>query len=199
MTEITWLVGLGNPGAGYYYHRHNIGFRLIDALRDHGNFTPWQPAMKKQAMMAKGELKAMGTSYKLQLIKPMSYMNLSGQVLQGALASAQEKTTIGNVMVLHDEIDIPFSQVKIKFGGGEAGHNGLKDISARLGRDYHRFRFGVGHPGARHLVSDYVLQDFTKEEEETLTRLIPLAVENFHHLVAGDAGAFLQLYAKPIN
>ena len=196
-TEIKWLVGLGNPGAGYAGHRHNIGFRLLDALRDHGDFTPWQAAMQKQAMVATGELKGeLKPSYKLQLIKPMAYMNLSGQVVQGAIAKSQEKMTIGNIMELHDEIDLPFGQIKIKFGGGEAGHNGLKDISARLGRDYHRVRFGVGHPGDKNLVSDFVLQNFAKDEEEKLSQLIPLLAKDFYHLLAGDKARFLDIIAK---
>lgn len=187
MTEIKWLAGLGNPGAGYYYHRHSIGFRLVDAIHQAGRFSAWQPAQQKQALMAKGEF----AGHKLQLIKPMAYMNLSGQVLQGAMAKAQEKITLGNIMVLHDEIDISFAQIKIKCDGGDAGHNGLKDISARLGRDYHRLRFGVGHPGARHLVADFVLQNFSLEEEAQLEKIIPLFVDNFHHVLAGDNATFL--------
>ncbi|MDI9314400.1 MAG: aminoacyl-tRNA hydrolase [Hydrotalea sp.] len=198
-TQIKWLVGLGNPGAGYARNRHNIGFRLLDAIQLAGHFSPWQLFAKWQVVVAQGEIIHNNARYPLTLIKPLAYMNLSGQALQSAMAKAQEKITIENILVLHDEIDLPFGHAKIKNGGGEAGHNGLKDISERLGRLYHRFRFGVGHPGARELVSDYVLEDFTQQEEQELSELIPVVMKNFHHILAGAPEKFLADYTSAVK
>lgn len=194
MQVITWLVGLGNPGTGYQYHRHNIGFRLVEAIQLAGDFTPWR-AERQQLASSQGQL----AGHKLRLIKPMTYMNLSGQVVQGALARGREKITPAQILVLHDEIDLEFGRVKIKWGGGHGGHNGVRDLAARLGPDFGRLRFGVGHPGHRDLVSDFVLQNFSTDEEKQLQRLISLVVKHLPILLADGPESFLQQWSAQAN
>ncbi|MGI9461095.1 MAG: aminoacyl-tRNA hydrolase [Alphaproteobacteria bacterium] len=188
--HIQWLVGLGNPGQDYHRHRHNIGFRLLDEIYQQGDFSNWQFGSQKKFATAKGML----SSHHLWLIKPLGYVNLSGKILQSIIARAQEKITLANIMVLHDDIALDFAKIKIKFDGGDAGHNGLKDISECLGKNYGRLRFGVGHPGAKHLVSDFVLQDFSNHEEKILSPLIPVIAKYFHHILDHHNGIFLQHY-----
>jgi PTH1 family peptidyl-tRNA hydrolase len=164
----TWLVvGLGNPGPGYSRNRHNIGQMVLDDLasRVGGNFK----THKSRAQILEGRLGIGGP--RVILAKPLTYMNLSG----GPVSALSKFFDIpaSNVVAVHDEIDIPFNTIKLKSGGGEGGHNGLRDMSRALGtKDYYRVRVGVGRPPSRMETADYVLKDFPPVEAKELPFLI---------------------------
>src|SRR6056297_3617388 len=152
------FAGLGNPGTKYAGNRHNIGFMALDRIAaDHG-FGPWKA--KFQGEIAEGRL----GGEKLLLLKPMTYMNLSGQSVGEAMRFY--KLAPGDVTVFHDELDLAPGKVRVKTGGGHAGHNGLRSIHQHIGESYARVRLGIGHPGRKELVSHYVLQDFPKSERD---------------------------------
>ena len=153
------IVGLGNPGSGYAYHRHNIGFRLLEALRTDVSFPGW--SVKFQGLTTTGML---GRT-KLILLQPQTFMNLSGTSVQGA--AQFYKVPPENILVIHDDIDLAPGKIRFKQGGGHGGHNGLRSIDSHLGKNYWRLRIGVGHPGHSDQVAGYVLHDFPKEEEKT--------------------------------
>ncbi|MDF3819427.1 aminoacyl-tRNA hydrolase [Leptospira sp. 96542] len=159
------IVGLGNPGSKYQNTRHNIGFMIVDVLAE------------KMGIGFKDVKKYMETSentdkYKVHLLKPMEFMNLSGKAVQ--TIAAMYKIPPEQILVVQDEVDIPFGKIKNKIGGGTAGHNGLKDIVAKIGsQNFHRLRFGVGKPEKGGMeVADFVLQNFNAEEKEKLPELI---------------------------
>lgn len=220
------IVGLGNKGAKYQQQRHNIGFQLVDAIQQQGNFSNWTPMLNQSALVSKGEWLGgnwgsgahLGDNHghpkqspnQLILLKPMTYMNLSGQAVQGFLTKERLPLPdiLPHIMVLHDDIDLDFLRIKIKWGGGDGGHNGLRDLTARLGNGYGRVRIGVGHPhrqkgmdngmgngmamGGRApadsnqlSVSDYVLSDFTKTEQSAISQFIPKFLTNCQHLITG--------------
>lgn len=167
----TWLVvGLGNPGPNYQHNRHNIGQQVLDALAE------------KQSLRFKshktGSLicELSDQSQKLILAKSQGFMNLSGHPVQKLLQFYSLKPE--NVIVIHDELDIEFGEIRKKFDGGHAGHNGLRDISAKCGTNYHRVRFGIGRPPGQMAVSDFVLQNFSTVERKELPVLIELAVDH---------------------
>ncbi|MBF4993025.1 aminoacyl-tRNA hydrolase [Arthrobacter gandavensis] len=168
MTSNTWLVaGLGNPGPGYSRNRHNVGQMVLDELasRMGGSFK----SHKSRAEVAEGRLGIGGP--RVILAKPLTYMNLSG----GPVSALARFYGIGpeNVVAVHDEIDIPFNSVKLKLGGGEGGHNGLRDISKALGtKDYLRVRVGVGRPPGRMDTADWVLKNFGTAESKELPFLV---------------------------
>ncbi|PRB68792.1 aminoacyl-tRNA hydrolase [Arthrobacter sp. MYb213] len=168
MSSDTWLVaGLGNPGPGYAGNRHNVGQMVLDELAKRvGSKFKTHPS---RAQIIQGRISVGGP--RVVLAKPMTYMNLSG----GPVANLAKFFGIGveNLIVVHDEIDIPFDTVKLKRGGGEGGHNGLRDISKAMGsKDYLRVRAGVGRPTSRMDTADWVLQDFSKSEKQNLPFLI---------------------------
>ena len=168
MSSDTWLVaGLGNPGPGYAGNRHNVGQMVLDELAKRvGSKFKTHPS---RAQIIQGRISVGGP--RVVLAKPMTYMNLSG----GPVANLAKFFGIGveNLIVVHDEIDIPFDTVKLKRGGGEGGHNGLRDISKAMGsKDYLRVRAGVGRPPGRMDTADWVLQDFSKSEKQNLPFLI---------------------------
>jgi peptidyl-tRNA hydrolase, PTH1 family len=169
----TWLVvGLGNPGPGYSQNRHNVGQMVLDELagRVSGHFK----AHKSHAQILEGRLGIGGP--RLVLAKPLTYMNLSGGPTS-ALAKFYDIAP-DHVIAIHDEIDIPFNTIKLKIGGGEGGHNGLRDISKALGtKDYLRVRVGVGRPPGRMDTADYVLKDFATAEKKELPFLIDDAAD----------------------
>jgi peptidyl-tRNA hydrolase, PTH1 family len=150
------LVGLGNPGLKYAANRHNIGFVTVEAIARRHGFGAWR--RKFQSEVAEGSLG--GT--KVLALKPQTYMNDSGR----AVGEAARFFHIApdNIVVLHDELDLPLGKVRLKTGGGHAGHNGLRSIEAHIGPAFHRIRLGIGHPGEKALVHHYVLDDFTKAE-----------------------------------
>ena len=178
MTE-TWLIaGLGNPGPGYSRNRHNVGQMVLDELaaRIGGNFK----THKVRAQILEGRLGPGGP--RVVLAKPLSYMNVSGGPVSG-LATFYSVDP-AHVVVVHDEIDIPFNTVKLKLGGGEGGHNGLRDISKALAtKDYLRVRVGVGRPQGRMDTADYVLRDFSTTEKKELPFLVDEAADAVELLV----------------
>lgn len=173
MTSDTWLVaGLGNPGPGYAHNRHNVGQMVLDelAVRVGGSFK----AHKSRAQVLEGRLGIGGP--RVVLAKPATYMNLAG----GPVSSLAKFYSLdpAHVIAIHDEIDIPFNTVKLKLGGGEGGHNGLRDISKALStKDYYRVRVGVGRPPGRMDTADYVLKDFGTVEKKDLPFLIDDAAD----------------------
>ena len=175
-------VGLGNPGAKYAGNRHNIGFMAVDRIAaDHG-FTPWRA--KFQGEVAEGTL----AGGKVLLLKPSTYMNLSGQSV--AEAARFHKLALTDITVFHDEIDLAPGKLRVKTGGGHAGHNGLRSIHAHLGDAYHRVRLGVGHPGHKDAVPHYVLHDFGKSDRDWLDAMLHGLSDGAPALATGDAARF---------
>lgn len=158
------IVGLGNPGLEYALNRHNVGFMAVDEIVRRHNFSPYKQKFK--ALVAEGRL---GTE-KVLVIKPQTFMNLSGQSVGEFLRFY--KLDSQDVIVLYDEIDLEAAKFKVKLGGGNAGHNGLKSLSAHIGNDYHRVRIGVGRPAQKSQVSNYVLSNFSKADKDWLVPLI---------------------------
>lgn len=149
--------GLGNPGAKYAGHRHNIGFLVLDGIQEDHGFSPWKSQFK--GLVSSGHI----DGRKILLLKPSTFMNESGQAVQAALSFY--KLSLSDLTVLHDELDLAPGKVRVKTGGGLAGHNGLKSINKLCGGpDFHRIRLGIGHPGHKDRVASYVLSDFDKSE-----------------------------------
>jgi len=158
------VVGLGNPGNKYNNNRHNIGFMAVDEIVRRHNFTG--PKSRFQALTYDGRL----GNEKVLILKPQTFMNLSGQAVSEA--ARFYKIPPEDVFVFHDELDIPAAKVKFKTGGGHAGHNGLRNIDQHLGKDYHRIRMGIGHPGDKDRVHGHVLGDFAKADRDWLEPLL---------------------------
>ncbi|MEO0692784.1 MAG: aminoacyl-tRNA hydrolase [Pseudomonadota bacterium] len=176
------FVGLGNPGAKYAQNRHNVGFMALDQMAgDHG-FGPWRA--KFQGQMAEGRL----GPKKVVLLKPETFMNLSGQSVGEAMRFF--KLTPADITVFHDEIDLAPGKLRVKAGGGHAGHNGLRSLHAHIGPDYQRIRIGVGHPGHKDAVPGYVLRDFAKADQGWLDDLLRGIGDGAEALAAGDTGRF---------
>ncbi len=181
------IVGLGNPGAKYARNRHNIGFMAVDQIAaDHG-FSPWRS--KFQGQIAEGRF----GSTKITLLKPETFMNLSGQSVGEAMRYL--KLSPEDIIVFHDEIDLAPGKVRLKTGGGHAGHNGLRSIHGHIGPDYDRVRLGVGHPGHKDAVPGYVLRDFPKADADWLDDEMRGIGDGIEHLIAGDGGKFLNAIA----
>ncbi|WP_404383492.1 aminoacyl-tRNA hydrolase [Caenispirillum salinarum] len=177
------VVGLGNPGAGYAKNRHNIGFMAADEIvRRHG-FSAWKS--KFQADYADGII----GGEKVMVLKPMTYMNLSGQSVGDACRFF--KILPRDVIVLYDEIELAPGKIRVKQGGGHAGHNGLRSIDQHIGKDYWRVRLGIGRPPGKEQVAKYVLHDFSKTEEEWLTPLLEAVAKHMPLMVKGDEGRFM--------
>ncbi|MFD0418727.1 aminoacyl-tRNA hydrolase [Streptomyces sp. NPDC127108] len=178
-----WLiVGLGNPGPGYAMNRHNVGFMVADLLADRigGSF---KRAAKAQAHVLEGRIGPMGPgSRRVVLAKPGSYMNLSG----GPVTALRDfyKVPTANVVAVHDELDIDYGVLRLKLGGGDNGHNGLKSMTKAMGADYHRVRFGIGRPPGRMQVADFVLKDFSGTERKELDYFVDRAADAVECLVA---------------
>lgn len=176
------LVGLGNPGAKYARNRHNIGFMAVDAIAGAHGFGPWRQRFRGEA--AEGRL---GTE-KVLLLKPGTYMNRSGDAVAEALRFFKLGTEA--LVVFHDELDLAPGKLRVKAGGGHAGHNGLRSIMGHLGAEFTRVRMGIGHPGHKDAVSGYVLHDFARAEEGWLDDLLRGISDGAAALAAGDAGRF---------
>jgi PTH1 family peptidyl-tRNA hydrolase len=176
------FVGLGNPGARYAGNRHNIGFMAVDAIARRHGFQPWRRRFHGQT--AEGAIGGV----RILLLKPETYMNDSG--LAAAEATQFFKIPVGDVVVFHDEIDLPAAKLRVKTGGGNAGHNGLRSVSAHIGNDYRRVRLGVGHPGVKDLVHAHVLNDFAKSEREWVETLCDAVADNAGLLAQGDDAGF---------
>jgi PTH1 family peptidyl-tRNA hydrolase len=184
------LVGLGNPGGSYARNRHNIGFMAADEFVRRHSFSPWRA--KFQGQVAEGSL----DGEKVLVLKPETFMNLSGQAV--AAAARFHKIANGDVFVIHDELDLPPAKVRVKRGGGAGGHNGLKSIDAHLGNDYWRIRLGIGHPGDKTLVTPYVLGDFGKSDQDWLIPLFDGIADHLSLLFAGNDAGFMTKLAQAV-
>ncbi|RFC73863.1 aminoacyl-tRNA hydrolase [Streptomyces sp. AcE210] len=177
-----WLiVGLGNPGPEYAMNRHNVGFMVADLLAERigGKF---KRAGKAQAQVLEGRIGAPGPqNRRMILAKPMSFMNVSGGPVTGLRDFY--KVPVGNIVAIHDELDIDYGTMRLKLGGGDNGHNGLKSITKSMGADYHRVRFGIGRPPGRMQVADFVLKDFSSTERKELDYLVDRAADSVECLV----------------
>jgi len=182
------IVGLGNPGEKYAGNRHNIGFMAVDEIARGYTFGPWKKRF--QGLATEGQI---GTE-KCILLKPMTYMNETGRSAGEAMRFY--KLSPQDVIVIHDELDLKPGTVRVKTGGGNAGHNGLKSLSAYIGNDYMRVRLGIGHPGEKALVIHYVLQDFAKADREWLGPLLEGVARGVARLVEGGEAAFLSEAAR---
>jgi PTH1 family peptidyl-tRNA hydrolase len=172
------FVGLGNPGRQYARNRHNIGFMAIEAIaRRHGFATA---RSRYQGLVSEGSI----AGEKVLLLEPQTYMNESGRSV--GEAARFHKIPVGDIVVFHDELDLAPAKCRIKVGGGVAGHNGLRSITAHVGNDYKRVRMGIGHPGDKSLVYGYVLNDFAKSEEPWVEALCDAIADNAGLLVTGD-------------
>jgi PTH1 family peptidyl-tRNA hydrolase len=176
------IVGLGNPGTEYAKQRHNVGFMAVDAIHRRHGFTPWRRRFRGE--VAEGTL----GGEKALLLKPQTYMNESGRSV-GEAANFY-KIEPADVLVIHDEVDLPPARIRMKTGGGSAGHNGLKSVSAAIGDGYRRLRIGVGHPGVREAVPSYVLHDFPKADAEWLGPLFDAIADNAPLLAEGKDSTF---------
>ena len=176
------VVGLGNPGPKYAGNRHNIGFMAVDEIvRRHG-FSAWRKRF--QGETAEGML----AGDKVLALKPQTYMNESGRSVGAALRFFDIDPA--QVIVLYDEIDLASGKVRVKLGGGAAGHNGIRSITAHIGPHFQRVRLGIGHPGERGLVHPHVLSDFAKADRNWLDPLIQAVAENAALLIKGEDGSF---------
>jgi PTH1 family peptidyl-tRNA hydrolase len=164
------FVGLGNPGAKYAHNRHNIGFMAVDEIARRHGFSPWR--RRFQGETTEGSL----DGERVVLLRPMTFMNESGRAVQEAAGFF--KLAAGEVTVFQDELELPAAKVRVKVGGGIAGHNGLRSISAHIGNDYRRVRLGIGHPGVKELVHGYVLSDFAKDERPWVAALCEAVAES---------------------
>jgi PTH1 family peptidyl-tRNA hydrolase len=176
------FVGLGNPGARYAGNRHNIGFMAVDAIARRHDIAPWRRRFHGAA--AEGTVGA----HRVLILKPETYMNESGNAVAEALHFF--KTPLRDLVVLHDEIELPPAKLRVKLGGGNAGHNGLRSISAHVGNDYRRVRLGVGHPGVKELVQPHVLSDFAKSDRPWVEALCEIVAENAELLAKGEDATF---------
>lgn len=177
------VIGLGNPGAEYARNRHNIGFMAVDEIVRRHSFGPFRA--KFQGLFSEGQI----GGRKVLVLKPQTYMNLSGQSV--AAAARFLKIPVEDIIVLHDELDLPPGRVRVKRGGGAGGHNGLKSIDSHLGQNYRRVRLGIGHPGDKAKVSGYVLHDFAKADESWLAPLIDALADSLPKLLQGDEPGFM--------
>jgi len=176
-------VGLGNPGPQYALHRHNVGFMAADIIADMHHF----PAPRKQfqGWFAEGRI----GGEKILLLKPATFMNDSGRSVRAALDFY--KLTVEDVTVFHDELDLAPMKVKVKRGGGTAGHNGLRSTDAHIGADFRRVRLGIGHPGHKDRVHNYVLGNYAKAEIDPLAEMLGAIAAEAHWLAAGDDARFM--------
>lgn len=177
------LAGLGNPGAQYQHNRHNAGFMAADAIARRHSFSPW--TKKFSGLVAEGML----GGEKALLIKPQTFMNLSGQSVGEALRFY--KLTPADLVVLYDELDLAPGKVRVKTGGGAGGHNGIRSLDQHVGKNYRRVRIGIGHPGVKELVHSYVLGDFSKADRDWLQPLMDAIGEHAGLLAKGDDNSFM--------
>ena len=176
------IVGLGNPGRSYARNRHNIGFLAIDEIARVHRASPFRRRCQGEAAeVSFGAERAI-------LLKPQTFMNESGR----AVAEAQRfyKIALSDVIVCHDELDLAAAKIRVKLGGGNAGHNGLRSITAQCGNDYRRVRLGIGHPGDKALVHAYVLNDFAKSEEPWVEDLCRAVADEVALLAANENESF---------
>ena len=176
-------VGLGNPGALYAMHRHNVGFMAADAIAEVHGFSPVKKAF--QGWTQEGRI----GGEKILLLKPATFMNESGRAVGEAMRFY--KLDMGDVTVFHDELDLAPFKVKVKVGGGTAGHNGLRSTEAHIGNAFRRVRIGIGHPGHKDRVTGHVLGNYAKAEIEPLTDLLGAVAAEAEWLAKGDDARFM--------
>lgn len=191
MTSIRLIVGLGNPGREYETTRHNAGYWWVDELARLQNLS-FKNEPKFHGLMARGQLH----DHEMLLLKPQTFMNVSGRSV-GALAQFYKIAPM-EILVVHDELDLPPGVARLKLGGGHGGHNGLKDIIAHLGtKDFWRLRLGIGHPGERSEVSNFVLHDPRREERELIDAAMQRALDVAHLVIEGKTeAAMLKLHSN---
>ena len=177
------FAGLGNPGAKYANNRHNVGFMAADAIARRHFFSHW--TKKFQGLIAEGSL----DGEKIILIKPQTFMNLSGQSVGEALRFYKLDPTA--VTVFYDEIELPAGKVRVKIGGGSAGHNGIRSLDQHIGNNYRRVRIGIGHPGVKEMVHGHVLGDFAKSDREWLDPLLDAIADDAGLLVKSDESGLM--------
>ncbi|KAB2851756.1 MAG: aminoacyl-tRNA hydrolase [Hyphomicrobiaceae bacterium] len=182
------FVGLGNPGAEYVRHRHNVGFMALQRIADRHGLGPWRKRFHGLAC------EGMIAGRRAMLLQPQTFMNDSGR----SVGEAQRylKIAEADVVVFHDELDLAPGKIKVKTGGGNAGHNGLRSISAHIGNEYARVRIGIGHPGSKELVHGYVLHDFAKDDAAWLDPLLDAIADAAGRLAGGDEARFLTDVAR---
>jgi len=176
-------VGLGNPEPQYALHRHNVGFMALDVIAEDHGFSPWKKQF--QGLTSEGRI----GSDKILLLKPLTFMNNSGRAIRAALDFY--KLTPEDVTVFHDELDIAPMRVKVKRGGGTAGHNGLRSTDAQIGPDFRRIRIGIGHPGHKDRVTGYVLGNYAKSEMDALAAMLGALSAEAGWLAQGDDARFM--------
>lgn len=176
------LVGLGNPGKNYAHNRHNVGFMAVDSIHDRWKGGPWRRKFHGEV----SEATVIGV--RVMFLKPLTFMNESGRAVSEA--ANFYKVSLNDIVVVHDEIDLPPGKFRMKSGGGAGGHNGLKSITAHMRDGYRRLRIGVGHPGRKELVPQYVLQDFARHDNGWLDPMLEAFCEEAPLLVRGDDASF---------
>ncbi len=185
------VVGLGNPGEKYAHNRHNIGFMAADEIVRRHSFSAYRA--KFQGELAEGKL----SGEKVLVLKPQTFMNDSGRSVKEAVTFY--KIPSENVIVLHDELDLAPGKLRVKRGGGHAGHNGLRSIHAHIGEGYARVRFGVGHPGHKDRVSGHVLKDFTKADQDWVVAELDAVADNLDLLFDGRDSDFMTRVAQTLR
>ena len=175
--------GLGNPGAQYALHRHNVGFMAVDVIADRYNFSPWKRGF--QGFAAEGRI----GPERIILLKPQTFMNESGRSVGEAMRFY--KAEVGDVTAFYDELDLDPMKLKVKTGGGAAGHNGIRSMIAHIGADFRRVRLGIGHPGHKDRVTGYVLGNFAKAEMDPLSDLLAAIAAEAEWLAKGDDVRFM--------
>jgi peptidyl-tRNA hydrolase, PTH1 family len=176
------FVGLGNPGPSHASNRHNIGFMAVQAIARRHEISPWR--RRFQGVAVEGNI----AEERVLLLLPGTYMNESGRAV--AEAANFYKLDAGNIVVFHDEAELSPGKVRLKRGGGNAGHNGLRSVSEHIGNDYHRVRLGVGHPGDKNLMERYVLQDFATSDWPWVEALCDIVADNVALLIEGRDSTF---------
>lgn len=182
------LVGLGNPGPAYAGHRHNIGFMAVDRIAEVHHFDPWRARFL--GLAAEGRI----GGEKLLLLKPQTFMNESGQSVRRAVDFYKHEAW--PVSVFYDELDLAPGRVKVKTGGGAAGHNGIRSITAHIGPDFERVRLGIGHPGHKDRVLGHVLSDFAKTDREWVGAVLDAVAMETPWLLANDPERFMTEVAR---
>jgi len=177
------IAGLGNPGRRYAGNRHNIGFMAADEIHRYHRFAPWRARFEGETS------EGLIGGHKALVLKPATYMNESGRAVSGAMRFY--KLTPADIVVIYDELDLPPGKLRIKQGGGGAGHKGLKSIEAHIGGNFRRMRIGIGHPGAKELVNGYVLHDFARADREWIDPLLATIAENAALLAEGNDATFM--------
>lgn len=183
--------GLGNPGANYALHRHNVGFMAVDAIAATHGFSPW--TKKHKGLIAEGRI---GDS-RILLLKPQTFMNDSGASVRAAMDF--HKVDAAAITALYDELDLAPMKVKVRVGGGAAGHNGIRSMISHIGPDFRRVRIGIGHPGHKDRVTGYVLGNYAKAEMDPLSDLLGAVAGNASWLAAGDDVRFMNDVAMDLT